>query len=308
MGDDGAMVDCYLLAIATYRRPADLQKLLDSLIMGVAGVKTEILVVDNDPEGSARSIVSEHPLGPTYALEAKAGIAAARNRALEYFDNRHAGIVFVDDDEWVSEGWLAELVNYAATSGAGVVVGPVISALPADVPLWVKRGGFIQRPIWTTGHVLATAPTNNTLLLRAAWLRAGAPRFDPSFSETGGSDADLFRGVCKSGVSIRYCAEAVVQEAVPTDRLTVRWLRRRALRNGIAQTRIRLKHGDSLLKGLLGGLLYMAYGVVFLCIGLLRGQGLQAKPFNYLFLGYGRFAALLNYRIREYARAPATTV
>lgn len=296
------MADCYLIAIATYRRPAGLQLLLDSLEAGIGSTSAEILVVDNDPEESARSVAAEHPLRPVYVVEPEPGIAEARNRALAHFDNDYRAIIFVDDDEWVSEGWLGTLTAYAARTRADVVVGPVVSVLPEDAPEWIGRGGFIQRPKLQSGHQLATAPTNNTLLLRDAWVRAGSPRFDRSFSVTGGSDADLFRGICKSGATILYCADAVVHEDVPVERLSLRWLRRRATRNGIAQTRVRLKHGDSLLKGLAGGLVYAGYGIVFLGIGLVRGRGLQAKPFNYLFLGYGRFAALLNYRIHEYAR------
>jgi succinoglycan biosynthesis protein ExoM len=300
------MADCYLIAVATYRRPTGLRQLLDSLQAGIGSMKAEVLVVDNDAEGSARSIAGEHPLGPVYVVEPEPGIAEARNRALAHFGNEYRAIIFVDDDEWVSEGWLATLTGYAEQTGADVVVGPVVSVLPEDAPEWVRRGGFIQRPLLASGHRLSTAPTNNTLLARDAWVRAGSPRFDPAFSVTGGSDADFFRGICKSGATILYCADAVVHEDVPVERLSVRWLRRRAVRNGIAQTRVRLKHGDSMLRGLLGGVVYAGYGLVFLGVGLVRRRGLQAKPFNYLFLGYGRFAALANYRIHEYARTSSS--
>jgi GT2 family glycosyltransferase len=299
------MADCYLIAIATYRRPEGLQQLLDSLEAGMGSTSAAILVVDNDPGGSARAVAAAHPVRPIYVLEPDPGIAEARNRALAHFGNDYRAIIFVDDDEWVSEDWLTTLTAYAQQTGADVVVGPVMSVLPPEAPEWVRRGGFIQRPILQSGQQLATAPTNNTLLLRDAWVRSGSPRFDPTFSVTGGSDADFFRGICKAGARILYCADAVVHEDVPAERLSLQWLRRRAVRNGIAQTRVRRKHGDSLLRGLMGGLVYTGYGIVFLGIGVITRRGVQAKPFNYLFLGYGRFAALFNYRIREYARLPS---
>jgi GT2 family glycosyltransferase len=299
------MADCYLIAIATYRRPTGLQQLLDSLEAGIGSMSAEILVVDNDPEESARSVAVAHPLRPVYLEEPEPGIAAARNRALEYFTDRHAAIIFVDDDEWVTPDWLATLTAYAAQTRADVVVGPVVSILPPDAPEWVRRGGFIQRRVLESGRRLPAAPTNNTLLRRDAWVRAGSPRFDPAFSVTGGSDTDLFWGIRKSGAAILFCADAIVYEDVPVDRLTLSWLRRRAIRNGIVDTRVRIKHGDSLLKGLVKGVLYTGYGVVILGIGLVAGRGLQAKPFTYLFLGYGRFVALFDYRIHEYARSSA---
>lgn len=303
MDNNRWMADCYLIAIASYHRPAGLRQLLDSIQEAVGSMDVEIVVVDNDSEESARSVATEHPLGPVYVVEPQAGIAAARNRALDHFSERHRGIIFVDDDEWVSPTWLTTLTGYAAATGADVVLGPVVSVYPDETPEWVRRGGFIQRRIRESGLQLASAATNNTLLLRDAWVRAGSPRFDPSFSATGGSDTDLFRGIRKSGATILFCADAVVYEEVPLERLSFRWLRRRAIRNGIVDTRVRLKHKDSLLKGLVGGVLRAGYGILFLGVGLATGRGLQARPFENLFNAYGRFAALSNYRIREYARA-----
>lgn len=297
------MSDCYLIAIASYRRPTGLQKLLDSIQEAVESTSVEILVVDNDSAESARTVATEHPLRPVYVVEPQAGIAAARNRALDHFSDRHHGIIFVDDDEWVSPTWLTTLTGYAAQTGADVVLGPVVSVYPKETPEWVQRGGFIQRRIRETGLQLPSAATNNTLLLRDAWVRSGLPRFDPSFSDTGGSDTDLFRGVRKSGATILFCAEALVYEEVPLERLSFRWLRRRAIRNGIVDTRVRLKHKDSLVKGLVGGVLRAGYGILFLGVGIATGRGMQARPYENLFNAYGRFAALFNFRIREYARA-----
>lgn len=112
------------------------------------------------------------------------------------------------------------------------------------------RGGFYQRRIHPSGHRLHTAPTNNTLLLRDTWLRAGAPLFDSSFSALGGEDSDFFRGIRKSGAAVLFCAEAVVYEDVPAERLSLRWVRRRAIRTGVIDTLVRRKHHDSLLAGL----------------------------------------------------------
>ncbi|MGB3484617.1 MAG: glycosyltransferase family 2 protein [Mycobacterium sp.] len=298
------MADTYLVAIASYRRPEGLRKLLDSLQDAIGSTSVEILVVDNDSEETARTVATQHALQPLYVVECEPGIAAARNRALDHFSDRFRGIIFVDDDEWVSPSWLTTLTSYADRSGADVVLGPVVSEYPDETPGWVRRGGFIQRRIREDGQELRSAATNNTLLLRDAWIRAGAPRFDPSFSATGGSDTDLFHGIRKSGARILFCAGAIVYEEVPVERLTFRWLRRRAIRNGIVDTRVRIKHQDSLLRGLGGGVIRAGYGILFLAAGLATGRGLQARPFENLFNAYGRFAALLNVRIREYARVP----
>jgi glycosyltransferase involved in cell wall biosynthesis len=307
-GYDQAMGDGCLIAIASYRRPEGLRRLLDSLQRAIGSMDVDILVVDNDSEESARPIAAGHSARPVYVVEPAPGIAEARNRALQHFDDRYRSLVFVDDDEWVSPSWLETLTAYAGQTGAGVVTGPVESVFPAPPPDWVRRGGFIQRPILRTGRDLPWAATNNTLLLREAWLRAGSPRFDPAFSVTGGSDADFFRGIAKSGVRILYCAEALVFEEVTPDRVSLRWVRRRAIRTGMARTRVWRKHRDPLWRGLGGVALRAGAAALFLAVRLASGHGPQARAYNSLFHAYGCFAALFRYRINVYERpAPAAS-
>jgi succinoglycan biosynthesis protein ExoM len=296
------MVGSYLIAIASYRRPSGLRQLLDSLHTTDRSTEAEVLVVDNDPEESARSVATAHPLRPTYVVEPDPGIAAARNRALQHFSTRHRAIIFVDDDEQVAPDWLTRLTTYAAKTQADVVQGPVIGIFPPNAPPWISRGGFMQRRVWASGTPLMSAATNNTLLRRDSWLRAGAPTFDPSFSATGGSDTELFWRMRRSGSCILFCAEAVVYEDVPADRLSLAWVRRRAIRNGIAETRARRKHHDLTVAWLARSLLRAGCAMAVLGLGVATGRGLLAKPFNDLFKSYGHLAALCNYRILEYAR------
>lgn len=297
------MAERYLIAIATYRRPDGLQRLLDSMEAAVSSACVDILVVDNDADGSARPVASNHALRPTYVTEPESGVAAARNRALAHFGGQYRGVIFVDDDEWVSPTWLTTLTTYAVQTQADVVVGAVISVFLQPAPEWALRGGFYQRRLFESGHRLSTAPTNNTLLLRDMWIRAGSPRFDSSFSALGGEDTDFFRGLRKLGADIVFCADAVVYEDVPTERMSLRWVRRRAIRTGVIDTLVRLKHHDSLLVGLGRGVRSAVYGAIFLGVGLATRRGLQARPYFSLFYAYGQFAALLRLRIEEYPRA-----
>lgn len=292
----------YLISIASYRRPDDLARLLDSLQRTDGINNADIIVVDNDPNETARRVTEAHPLKPRYLVEREPGIASARNRGLAEFSSDYYAIVFVDDDEWVNADWFSTLTEYQLATGVGVVTGPVITVLPENTPSWIIRGGFYQRPLTRTGTALLSAATNNTLLTRSSWITAGSPLFDTDFSSTGGSDWDFFWGIRKTGTQIRYCAGAVVSEDVPPSRLSGKWLRRRAVRNGIVNTRVRRKHGDPLVLSLTRGLARAGFNAVVLSLNLITGKGVQAKPLNAILNEYGKFSALVGYRIHEYRR------
>jgi succinoglycan biosynthesis protein ExoM len=300
--DGVTTLDRVLIAVATYKRPDGLQALLKSLESATTARSFDVLVVDNDATGSGRMVAEASPLSVTYVVEPKPGIAAARNRAVDEIQAYDA-VVFVDDDEYVVEGWLDRLLDYAEASPAGVVTGPVESIFPDDAPRWVVKGGFIQRPSWPHGSVLTAGATNNTLLKIAAWDAAGAPRFDDTFSATGGSDAKLFSVLLARGVQIEFCADAVVFEPVLPERMRLKWLARRGYRNGIVSARIwTLKHGrvKTLVKGVLLGL----SGLVKALRDLLLAKGLQARSFNGFLNGLGVVSALIGVRVHEYKRKP----
>jgi succinoglycan biosynthesis protein ExoM len=291
-----------LIAVATYKRPDGLQALLQSLERATHARPFDVLVVDNDANGTGRSVAEASRLNVVYVIEPKPGIAAARNRAVDMIADYDA-VVFVDDDEYVVEGWLDHLVEYAESSAAGVITGPVESVFPDNAPRWVVNGGFIQRPSWPHGTVLSAGATNNTLLKIAAWKAAGAPRFDDTFSATGGSDAKLFSVLLARGVRIEFCATAGVFEPVLPERMRFKWLARRGYRNGIVSARIwELKHGRA--KTLVKGVVLALGGLVKALRDLVLGRGLQARSFNGFLNGLGVVSALIGVRVHEYKRKP----
>lgn len=293
----------YLIAIATYQRQEKLSILLTSLFQarGVSDA-ADIVIVDNDPGRSALSTVASHELATQYICQPVPGIAAARNAALQLFSNQYAGIIFIDDDEWVAWDWFEKLTAYAEKSAAGAVQGAVFTVLTVGAPKWIVQGNFYQRRVRSTGETLESAATNNTLLHRSAWVRAGSPKFDEAFSLTGGSDWDLFWQVRTSGFDIHYCAEAVVSEEVPAERATWRWLRRRYLRKGMVGTRIVRKHGGSTAKYLGTAVVAIMWGVLQQIGFLLVREGVQAVAIERIFVNLGKFGPLLGITIEEYKR------
>ena len=201
------------ICIATFKRPRLLQKLLN----GIAELKFHkvgipeitIVVVDNDAAATARDVCSAAilPWRLKYVIEPKRGIAEARNRGLREIGA--AGFVaFIDDDEVPANAWLDELLLTQANFHADVVAGPVCRAFADDVPGWIRRANFFDRPAHLTGELLPCCSTGNVLVVRSVFDRVGG--FDDRFQLTGGEDIHFFTRVRRAGFNIVWSQEAVV--------------------------------------------------------------------------------------------------
>jgi succinoglycan biosynthesis protein ExoM len=227
-------------AVLTYRREQDLAALLPLLAEEVAGVDgpVSVLVVDNDPDASARDVVGDRP-GVRYVHEPRPGIAAARNRALEESAGERL-LVFVDDDERPRPGWLRHLLTTWLDGRPAAVVGPVVSTYEVDPDAWVTAGRFFDRRRLPTGTEVDVAATNN-LLLDLDVVRAAGLRFDERFGLSGGSDTLFTRALSRTGARLVWCDQAVVVDVVPAQRVTRRWVLQRAYRSGNSWSRTSLE-------------------------------------------------------------------
>jgi len=237
------------IAIPTFKRPASLGRLLGALEKLETDARVLVLVADNDAETHAgydfcRAICARYrwPLDPLVAEER--GIAQARNAlvkaALRYPDVRL--LAMIDDDEWPSPNWLAELVRVQASTGADVVAGSILFEGAHEKSRWAA--GFdgscdIRRP---TGPVAMLEGAGNLLVTRACLDKLGEPWFDPAFALSGGEDRDFFERVKAAGGRFAWADEAVARGALPERRMTLDWVLRRAYAIGNADMRIFLKY------------------------------------------------------------------
>lgn len=235
-----------LVTVCTYDRPDGLAAFLDTYLADPTTQRATLLVVDNNPDGRAAATVtaaSSRAPGRSivYAHEPRPGIAAARNRCLDHVTAEVDAFVFVDDDELVRPGWLGALLDAAHDLDADIVNGNVETVLPPDAPGWVRRSGLFERRRRPTGSSEGLPATNNTLVRREAWERAGSPRFDERFSGTGGSDTQFFWGLIRGhGCTFVWSEEATVREPLEPARMSLRWAWRRHLRAGNVLGRVML--------------------------------------------------------------------
>ncbi len=223
--------------VPTLRRPESLERALRSLFAqtGVADRVSSIVVVDNDPVGSAAETVEGlHAASPwplTYVHAPRPGVATARNAGLAATPSPL--IAFLDDDEAADAGWLAALLRAQADTGADAVFGPITGRAP-DAAAWLKP--YLERFFGRdgperTGLIESPFGCGNSLMVRATALPGTAP-FDPNADQAGGEDDALFAALLARGGRFGWAADARVEEFAPPHRATLNYALARAFAYG----------------------------------------------------------------------------
>lgn len=295
------------IAIPTFRRPDALGRALRGVLTQAAvhcPEGTEVLVVDNDPAGSARAVVDalgdaeRRGVTVRYVQETAPGVAAVRNRALDEVSSSDL-LLFIDDDEEPEAGWLSTLLATRAHWGAEAVAGLVVPHYDVEPDQWVRAGRFFDRQNWPTGTMRPVAATNN-LLLDLHFVRAHGLRFDEAFGTTGGEDTLFTRQLVVAGGSIVWCGEARVRDHVPVERLDHAWILRRQRSHAATSVRVDLAlagpgtHLTRRYRALVGGVGRIAVGLVRHATGVLTGSVVhRARGARLMARGRGLAAAAI---------------
>ncbi|SNS73386.1 Glycosyltransferase, GT2 family [Geodermatophilus pulveris] len=305
-----------VVAVLTYRRTGWLPALLAELEAQAGTVlpRADVVVVDNDPEGSAAGVVGAWAgRGVRYAHEPRPGISAARNRALAEAGDADL-LVFVDDDELPSAGWLAHLVAAWSAWGCAAVAGPVPARFLGAADAWVSGSGVFDRRRLPTGTQVSGAGAGN-LLLDLHQVRALGLAFDERFGLTGGEDTLFTHALVRRGADIRWCDEAEAVEFVPADRLTRAWVLRRSFRAGSSWSRAEVHLADGAAgrwRTRLAVLAKAAVRVPLAGLGaagalLRRDVAARARAVTVVASYAGLVVGAFGYVLGEYARRPAGT-
>jgi len=229
------------VVIPTYNRPDLLARATASCLVQHGMVAPyEIIVVDNNPDGSAQAgveaMASRSAVPIRYVGEPRSGISHARNAGVAAASGRY--IAFLDDDEEADPGWLAAHFDAIRRFGADLVIGPVYASFPPGTGILdpYPRSKFTRDVRLPTGSPMPRVPgIGNTFLDRERCFTDPEP-FDPRLGLTGGEDTLFMRQLLRRGRKMVWCAEASVRETVPIERLAPHFLLRRAFRSGQATT------------------------------------------------------------------------
>jgi glycosyltransferase involved in cell wall biosynthesis len=169
------------IVIATRDRAAFLTRALDSLGAQVGAPPFEVIVADNGSSDATPDVVATHAargaLDVRRVFVPEPNRGAARNAGVA--EARGAILLFVDDDVWLPEGFVAAHAAAHRDIFPVAVSGPIL-----NVPSYA-----VQPPPTPLNYSRAFFCTCNVSVPRAAFLAAGG--FDASFDLYGWEDTEL---------------------------------------------------------------------------------------------------------------------
>lgn len=296
---------------ATYKRPDMLRELLESLnkleFNSIPTPAIEVIIVDNDSTGSAKSTIEaiepsfKWPL--KYFVEPNQGVTYARNRCIAETAIDSDFIAMLDDDETTTPQWLEELLISQKKFNAEIVTGPVLAVFKEgqQVPDWMRSGDFHSYPRHATGKEMETAFTNNVMFSTQLTknLKEDGQLFDHRFAQTGAEDAYLFSCLRKQGHRIVWADDALLYESLAEKRLSLGWILNRGFWSWSVHSLIESELDPSLktqsirtIKGL--GLIFI--GIISIGPSILLGKAMMARSLLRIYRGTGTLSGLLGHQ------------
>jgi succinoglycan biosynthesis protein ExoM len=222
------------VCLCTCDRHGMLPPLFAALAAQTLPGRLTVFVADNGAQ-SAEAVVADlrsDALAPVYRRVAEAGVSPARNAAMALaVDAGFEFLAFLDDDEVPDPAWLEELLRTALAERCDIVCGPVEPAFEGPPPVWALAGRFFSK----SGETLCSS----NLLLRAGALPADRRNwFYPEFGTTGGGDREFLKRLVEGGARSAVARRALVLEHVPVARLSLGYMFRRGLRDGMTDVQI----------------------------------------------------------------------
>ena len=252
------------IIITTFRRTAMLAELLATLGPQLVGRPVETIVIDNCPDASARTTVESAGVpGVRYVHEPRSGVVNARNRGVAEAAGTY--VIFLDDDEvpcpnWL-DAWLAQ-ADGITDMAFGRIVPRLLGPCPPSLASQIDRA-YSREMLVSTGADIsdkwAYVGTGNAMFHKARCFTTDAP-FDLRFNARGGEDVWLIRSLVQQGRKLLWNRDALVEELVPENRMTLAFAKTRKFNQG--QLRCILMYADGGIVGSLRVAAWMTAGAI----------------------------------------------
>ena len=239
------------ICICTYRRPAVAETIasLGNMILP-DDCRVEIVVADNDVTPSARESVeaaaAKISIPVRYHHAPKQNISIARNACLDAAKGDWVG--FIDDDETVSEGWLAAMLAATSAGQTDIAFGPVWARYPEDTEAWLVAADFHSTRTLEDQDLITGYSGNSFFNVKHPAIQGR--RFNLQRGRTGGEDTEFFHECFRAGATLRYVPDASASEPVAPNRLSLDWLARTRFQAGITYGQV-VKYRGSAIRNFL---------------------------------------------------------
>lgn len=253
------------IAIPTHNRAAIVRDTLASVasLAIPTDVEAECLVIDNGSTDETSRVVDDFARGAAIPMrrvfEPTLGSSFARNRAVD--ESASDFIFFIDDDAEAERDWAAELLNDMRCRELDAACGLVLPKWSASPPnwlgpsLWVKLAVHDRRAIESAPPSSAERLDNyfsaNVGFRRDAFARYGKFREDLGVvgrDPISGEDTELFARILARGGKMGFAPRAIVHHAIPPERMTRAYLRRKSFAFGMGTAFAGLRHHNRLDK------------------------------------------------------------
>lgn len=269
--------------------------------------KVDIVVVDNDEEKTAESVVLHFldkcpkSISLQYVNYPEKGLANVRNQILASALALKADfIASVDDDEYVTKDWLDQLTRCIVENRGDIALGPVLPDFEnPDVSAPIAN--WFYRPDFENNQKLEDSHKTGNQMIRSDFLIQNDIRFDKRFNSTGAEDTFFGIQAVKKGAKIYWAKHALVYETIPNTRSTFNWLLRRTYRGAITYTYILFLEKKYLLilKKFLVSIFNLILGVIGMVLLPFNTKNKYYGPMK-LAESAGGFAGMLNFKYNEY--------
>jgi glycosyltransferase involved in cell wall biosynthesis len=242
----------FSVVICTYKRARLLEEALGSVLaQSYPKERYELIIVDNNSSDETQALVERYrssaSIAVSHHLEPRPGASFARNLGIERA--RHEYIAFLDDDTVAGPGWLAgfdvAVHGYGALAGGGPVE-PVLDP-GLEPPIWWREHNI--RYIFGLDHAHLDSNKPAVAIRWPLWLGACNSFYSKRLLEEHGGfrldcgpvgpryrvaqDVELNVRLERAGVAIYYVRDSRIKHRVTAERLTRRYIWRRAYTAGI---------------------------------------------------------------------------
>jgi glucosyl-dolichyl phosphate glucuronosyltransferase len=253
------------IAIPTHNRAAIVRDTLASVasLAIPADAHVECLVVDNGSTDETATVIGDFARGARLPIrrvfEPTLGSSFARNRAVDECTSDY--IFFIDDDAEAERDWAVELLDDMRRRQLDAACGLVLPKWSASPPTWLGPSLWVKLAVHDR-RAIESAPVSsferldnyfsaNVGFRRDAFARYGKFREDLGVvggNPISGEDTELFARILARGGTMGFAPRAIVHHAIPAERMTRAYLRRKSFAFGMGTAFAGLRNHNRLDK------------------------------------------------------------